>query len=74
MNEKIEWRYPIKGVTESVVNAVIYHLKTQCRLNVEEEMKIQLPGIMSFINSDDKFEFELDGILPEFDTLIRQSL
>jgi len=45
MNEKIEWRYPIKGVTESVVNAVIYHLKTQCRLSVEEEMKIQLPGV-----------------------------
>ncbi|KAL4498636.1 hypothetical protein ABPG72_019754 [Tetrahymena utriculariae] len=74
MNEKIEWRYPIKGVTESVVNQIIYHLKTQCRSTVEEEMKIQLPGIMSFITNEDKFEFELDGISDEFNTLIRQSL
>lgn len=48
MNEKIEWRYPIKGVTESVVNQVIYHLKTQCRSSVEEEMKIQLPGVLIY--------------------------
>lgn len=29
---------------------------------------------MSFINSDDKFEYELDNITSEFNTLIRQSL
>ena len=59
MNEKIEWRYPIKGVTESVVNAVIYHLKAQCRFNVEEEMKIQLPGV----NKSAFFTVLLFGVL-----------
>ena len=28
MNDKISWKYPIKGITESVVNTVMFHLKT----------------------------------------------
>lgn len=28
MNEKIEWRYPLRGVTESVSNVISYHFKT----------------------------------------------
>lgn len=71
MNEKIEWRYPIKGVTESVVNQAAYHLKTQCRHTIEEEMKFTLPGVMAFINPDDKFDFELENIPEEFNTIIR---
>ena len=27
MNEKITWRYPIKGITESYSNTIDFHLK-----------------------------------------------
>lgn len=37
-------------------------------------MKIALPGVMSFVNADDKFDYELENIPEEFSTVIRQSL
>ena len=45
MNEKIEWRYPIKGVTESISNQTSHHFKIECRNKLEKELKIFLPGV-----------------------------
>ena len=45
MNEKITWRYPIKGITESYSNGIDFHLKTKCRVKYEQELKINLPGV-----------------------------
>lgn len=45
MNEKIQWRYPIKGVTESVYSQVLHSYKAQCREKVEHDLKVYLPGV-----------------------------
>jgi hypothetical protein len=45
MNEKIEWRYPIKGITESVQNSIAYHFKEQCRNKLDQDIKFFLPGV-----------------------------
>ncbi|EGR27619.1 hypothetical protein IMG5_193180 [Ichthyophthirius multifiliis] len=90
MNEKIEWRFPIIGITENVINQVIHHFKTQCRESCEEELKITLPSViykqMLFyfilfqkqinqqVNQSDIFDYELDGIPPEQNKLVRQSV
>jgi hypothetical protein len=62
MNDKIQWRFPIKGITESVNNTTLFHFKSRCREKWEDEVKIQLPGIVQSLGSDDRFEYELGGV------------
>ena len=41
-NDKIEWKYPIKGVTEYISNSVAYSFKTKARKQLQEELRISL--------------------------------
>jgi hypothetical protein len=66
MNEKIEWRYPIKGITESVQNSIAYHFKEQCRNKLDQDIKFFLPGITQINNQKDEFSYEIE-IPPEYE-------
>jgi hypothetical protein len=46
MNEKISWRFPVKGVTESVSNQTLFNFKAKCREKWEDEIKVGLTGIV----------------------------
>lgn len=69
MNEKIRWRYPIKGVTESFSNTSDFYLRTKCRVKNETELTITLPGNPS-INPQDVYTLELSNIPAEFDKIL----
>lgn len=69
MNEKIRWRYPIKGVTESFSNTSDFYLKTKCRLKTEQELNITLPGNPS-LSPQDVYTLELANIPPEFEKIL----
>ena len=40
MNEKIQWKYPIIGVTESFSSGILKHFKTKCRQRNETEIEV----------------------------------
>ena len=70
MNEKIKWRYPIKGVTESISNSVTFNFKTKAREILNREMKIHLPGLPTDA-LDQKFDFSFIDIPSEFEGVLR---
>lgn len=35
MNETIQWKYPIKGITESCMSNIAYNLVTKARVNLQ---------------------------------------
>ena len=72
MNEKIQWRYPIKGVTESFLNNVSYNFKVKSRETLIDELKIVLPGLPKELCKE-TFNLEIDNIPQEFLTLINKS-
>lgn len=45
LNEKIAWRYPIRGVTESFFNNMDFSIRATCRMKYEDDLKIELPGL-----------------------------
>jgi len=69
MNEKIKWRYPIKGVTESFSNASDFYVKTKCRTKLEKVLKINLAGNPS-INPDDTYTVEITNVPKDYEKLI----
>ena len=69
MNEKIKWRYPIKGVTESFSNASDFYLKTKCRTKFEKILKINLAGNPS-INSEDTYHVEMSGVPKDYEKIL----
>lgn len=40
MNEKIEWRFPIEGVTQSTQASVIQEFSCKCRETLEEDFSV----------------------------------
>ncbi len=72
MNEKIKWRYPIKGVTESYSNSSDFSLRTKCRVKVEQELVISLPGNQA-INPEDTYSIELANIPKEYEKIFKNS-
>ena len=42
MNEKIQWRYPIIGITESFAAGTLKSFKTKCRQQTEAEFDVRL--------------------------------
>ena len=49
MSDTIQWRYPLKGVTENVNNNIYQSFKTVCRNVLDDEMTIYPHGV-NFIN------------------------
>ncbi|EWS70940.1 flagellar associated protein, putative (macronuclear) [Tetrahymena thermophila SB210] len=74
MNDKIEWRYPIEGITQCTQSTVIQNFKCQCRDSLEEDFSIQLPGIQSIMGKDDTFSFEIRCLEEEYSNLVDKSL
>ena len=70
MNEKIKWRYPIKGVTESYSNTSDFSIKTKCRVKVEQDLIISLPGNPS-INPEDVYSLELTNIPKDYEKILK---
>ncbi|KAM3143753.1 Encoded by [Paramecium bursaria] len=58
MNEKIKWRYPLVGHTESFATGRFTQFKTKCRIQFIQDFKFQLPGAGQSSN----FTFELKNI------------
>lgn len=61
ISEKIQWTYPIIGVTEVNNNETIVHLRTKCREKVRETRQIFLQGIQD-VNVNNSYSYELDNI------------
>ena len=70
MNEKIKWRYPIKGVTESYSSTSDFSLKTKCRVKCEQDLVISLPGNPS-INPEDVYSLELTNVPKDFEKILK---
>lgn len=45
LNDKLSWRYPIKGVTESSMSTIVFNLVTKAREQYEQDIQITLPGL-----------------------------
>ena len=73
MNEKIQWKYPIKGITESISNLVSYNFKTKSRVPLESNLKINLPGLPKTFTNE-VFDLEISGIPLEFKNMLAKSL
>lgn len=72
MNDKIQWRYPIKGVTESFLNNLSFSFKVKSRETLIDELNIQLPGLPQELCKE-TFMLEIDNIPQEFMSLIQKS-
>ncbi len=72
MNDKISWRYPIRGVTESVSSSSDYFIKTKCRNKYETELKIVLPGNLH-ANPEETYSLELLNIPKEYEKILQNS-
>lgn len=73
MNEKIEWVYPIKGITEALSQNVTYSFKTKARIAIFKEMRVLLPGLPKDMKSQ-KFTFELRNFPNEYEMLLKKCL
>mmetsp|Transcript_41492 Transcript_41492/g.36868 ORF Transcript_41492/g.36868 Transcript_41492/m.36868 type:complete len:163 (+) Transcript_41492:79-567(+) len=73
MNEKIEWVYPIKGITESYSTTSDFFVRTKCRVVKEQELKIVLPG-NPLVNEKDEYTMEMVHIPMELESGIRKWL
>eukprot|EP01017_Pseudomicrothorax_dubius_P047657 TRINITY_DN8583_c0_g1_i5.p1 TRINITY_DN8583_c0_g1~~TRINITY_DN8583_c0_g1_i5.p1 ORF type:complete len:454 (+),score=135.08 TRINITY_DN8583_c0_g1_i5:255-1616(+) len=65
MNEKIAWRYPLRGVTESTSLGTDFNFKTKCRAKLEQPIEFVLPGLADY-SKDEVFNHEMDGVSPEY--------
>ena len=73
MNDKIEWKYPIKGITEALSQTTSFVFKAKARTNISKELKINLPGLPKDLKSQ-KFTFELRNFPNEFEHLLKKCL
>lgn len=62
LNEKINWRFPIKLITESKTKAIELSIDTVCRKKTEKEFEIHLPGL-STINALEPYHMQLNSIV-----------
>ncbi|EAR97253.2 flagellar associated protein (macronuclear) [Tetrahymena thermophila SB210] len=74
MNDKIQWRFPIHAITESLNSGVIQNFKTKCRVQTNQQFSLNLPGISDMFNKEDKYTFQIKDIPEEFKKLIDRSL
>lgn len=73
MNEKIEWKYPIKGITEAISQNISFNFKTKARIPIEKEIKINLQGLPKDFKAQ-KFSYELKNFPTEYEKLLRKCL
>ena len=62
MNDKIQWKYPLKGVTESLLNNVVFNFKVRSRETLTDELKVKLPGLPAELVKE-TFELDTENIL-----------
>lgn len=56
MNDKISWKFPVKGVTECLSKGMNLNFKTKARVPLETQLRLQLPGLPSLDDGGD-FDF-----------------
>ena len=61
LNEKINWRFPIKLITESKTKAVEFSISTMCRKKIEKEFSVHLPGLTT-VDPKEVYHMELSSI------------
>lgn len=69
MNEKIKWRYPLTGVTESYTSSSDFYLRTKCRVRLDKELKIYLSGNPN-VDPKETYSIELANVPPEYEKII----
>jgi len=58
MSETIKWKYPIRGISEMMVNDLQFDLVTNCKQPIIQDIKIYPPGIPSDISHEElRIEF-----------------
>lgn len=73
MNDKISWKFPIKGVTECLSKGMNLQFKTKARVPLETQLRLQLPGLPSLDDGGD-FDFQIANLQNnEFGPLITRS-
>lgn len=73
MSKQLVWKYPLRGIAESVSTQIDYHFKTRARKPLEETLKIILPGF-SELNPMDTFSYELNVQNPQHKSLVERSV
>lgn len=58
LNERVSWRYPIKGITEAYSQSQDFHITTRCRSKAEPILEIKLPGLAD-LKKGDTFDLEI---------------
>lgn len=71
MNEKISWRFPVLGITESASNQIDYSFKTKCRVKVEKEIRFALPGVTD-IDPNETFNVEVKIFTKELENALKR--
>lgn len=61
LNDKIQWRYPIKLIIESKTKNVELSVETRCRDKLEKDFVIHLPGL-STIDPQEPYMMELISV------------
>ena len=61
LNDKIAWRYPLKGITESESQGIDFNFRTKSRAKLDNDMHIKLPGV-SDMESSELYSIELANI------------
>ena len=49
MNEKLVWKFPIKGVTESKSLKIMETFMVKCRRKLQKELRLTLPGLADLV-------------------------
>ena len=71
MNEKISWKFPIVGITESASSTIDYTFKTRCRQKIEREVRFSLPGVTE-IDPNEQFMQEINVFSKEFENSLKK--
>jgi len=73
MSKQLVWKYPIRGIAESVSNTIDYYFKTRARRPFNETLKINLPGFAR-TNGEETFTYEINVANPSFQSLIDRAV
>lgn len=71
MNDKIQWVFPVLGITESQSANIDYTFKTKARVKCEREIRFALPGVTE-INEGEAFTYEINIFAKDLESSLKR--
>ena len=73
MSKQLVWKYPIRGIAESVSQQIDFNFKKKSRQQLRELIKIKLPGLED-VSQDEVYTYELNVLSSQFKANIDKSV